>query len=104
MARFVRDPTLIQSCRQVISFDARTFSLSHGLSEEKGPGNQTSEKEKPKHRLIITRCDLKYFQADYSTPIHLACCQGNLDITKLLVKRGAKIECEDGNGLTPLLR
>ena len=104
-ARFVRDPTLIQSFRQVISFDARTFS--HGLSEEKGPGNQSSEKLKlnTSHlRLLITRGDLKYFQADYSTPIHLACCQGNLDITKMLVKRGAKIECEDGNGLTPLLR
>ena len=40
------DPTLIQSFRQVISFDARTFS--HGLTEENGPGNQSSEKVKLK--------------------------------------------------------
>lgn len=46
-ASFVRDPTLIQSSRQVISLDARTFS--HRLSEEKGPGNQSSEKLKLKH-------------------------------------------------------
>lgn len=37
-------------------------------------------------------------------PIHLACSQGNLQIAKLLVQHGAKIESEDGNGLTPLLR
>ena len=44
------------------------------------------------------------FQEDFSTPIHLACSHGNLDITKLLVEHGAKIESEDGDGLTPLLR
>ena len=44
------------------------------------------------------------FQDDFSTPIHLACSHGDLEITKLLVQQGAKIESEDGNGLTPLLR
>ena len=43
-------------------------------------------------------------QEDLSTPLHLACSQGNLEITKLLVNHGAKIEREDGDGLTPLLR
>ncbi len=37
-------------------------------------------------------------------PIHLVCSQGNLEIAKLLVNNGAKIESEDGNGLTPLQR
>lgn len=48
--------------------------------------------------------DISTAQEDFSTPIHLACSHGNLDITKLLVEHGAKIESEDGDGLTPLLR
>lgn len=105
--RFVRASTLIQSFWQVISFDARTFSLALDWAKRKVRGTEavkSKNRNSSQLQLIITRGDLKYLQADYSTPIHLACCQGNLDITKMLVKRGAKIECEDGNGLTPLLR
>ncbi|XP_073246127.1 transient receptor potential cation channel subfamily A member 1-like [Porites lutea] len=62
-----------------------------------------------KHKEIMQLCleagaDISTTQEDLSTPLHLACSQGNLEITKLLVNHGAKIEREDGDGLTPLLR
>jgi ankyrin repeat protein len=42
--------------------------------------------------------------ADGLTPLHCAVCQGNLDITTLLLDRGAKIDMTDAEGRTVLHR
>jgi ankyrin repeat protein/L-ascorbate metabolism protein UlaG (beta-lactamase superfamily) len=41
-------------------------------------------------------------QNNFMTPLHCAVQSGNVDIVKLLVERGAKINVQDEDGMTPL--
>ena len=36
------------------------------------------------------------------TPLHLSCYEGHLDVTELLLERGADVDAVDDNGRTPL--
>ncbi|XP_048586371.1 transient receptor potential cation channel subfamily A member 1 isoform X2 [Nematostella vectensis] len=44
------------------------------------------------------------WNSSLQTPLHLAAIAGNLCIVKLLILKGAKYDCEDGDGMTAILR
>ena len=50
-------------------------------------------------KLLVTefRADVN-FKDNHATPLHYACSNGNLDIIKFLIERGADVSAKDGDG------
>ncbi|GJQ11123.1 hypothetical protein GpartN1_g2914.t1 [Galdieria partita] len=54
-------------------------------------------------RLLDKGAPVTYFDYDRRTPLHVAASEGNVEVAKLLVERGASTEARDRWGSTPVL-
>lgn len=70
------------------------FSLMEAVAR-----NDTQEVQ----NLLDRGAPVTYFDYDRRTPLHVAASEGNIEVAKLLVERGASTEARDRWGSTPVL-
>ena len=86
-------------CRKHMDLPAQDFAMGCGFLHQVALGVPTEEVD----RLLSDVPSLVNFRDyDRRTPLHIASSEGHLEICKLLVKRGAKINRSDRWGLAPL--